>query len=307
MHYARHLRLIDMIARTGSIRRAADRLGIASSALNRRLQDFEHEMGVSLFERRPRGVRLTAAGEIVIQHIRNTLSDLDQAKSLIDGLQGVRRGAIRIAAIEALANGFLPEAIADFLSSHKQIEFKTAILGREEVVRAVIEFEADIGIVFNPGRDPLFKHVLEVEQSLFALVSSRHPLARREQVRLAECAEYPLALPDRSLGGRLLLDEFLASKALMLQPSLEANSFELMREYVRRSDAVCFQIGIGTLAAAVAGCRAVPIADRGLPKRKLVVGTLKDRVLPVAAAVFLESLCASLSGNAKPSAGGAKA
>ncbi len=306
MQYARHLRLIDMIARTGSIRRAADRLGIASSALNRRVQEFEREMGATLFERRPRGVRLTAAGEIVIAHIRSTLSDLERAKSMVDSLQGVRRGTIRIAAIEALANGFLPDAIAEFLSDHKQIEFKSAILGRDEVVRAVIEFDADIGIVFNPGRDPLFKHVLEIEQPLFALMSERHPLAKREQVRLADCADYPLALPDRSLGGRVLLEEYLASKALMLRPSLEANSFELMREYVRRSDAICFQIGIGTLSTAIAGCRAVPVADRGLPKRKLVVGVLRDRVLPVAAAVFLETICARLTGRAQKAEGAAR-
>lgn len=300
MHYARHLRLIDTIARLGSIRQAADRLRIAPSALNRRLQEFEREMGVSLFERQPRGVRLTAAGEIVITHIRSTLSDLERAKSLVDSLQGVRRGAVRIAAIEALASGFLPEAISQFLADHQQVEFKVIVLGREEVVRSVVEFEADIGIVFNFGREPRFKPVLEVDQTLFAIMSSRHPLAKREQVKLAECAEYPLALPDRSLGGRLLLDEFLANKSLLLRPALEANSFELMREFVRRSDAVCFQIGIGAFADGQGGgYRALPVSDRGLPKRKLVVGVLRNRVLPVAAAVFLENMCARLSAAAK--------
>ena len=285
-----------MIARTGSIRQAADRLGIASSALNRRLQEFEREMGVSLFERRPRGVRLTAAGEIVITHIRSTLSDLERAKSLIDGLQGVRRGAVRIAAIEALASGFLPEAISAFQAGHEQVEFKVSILGREEVVRAVVEFEADIGIVFNFGREPRFKPVLELDQTLFAIMSSRHPLAKRDQLKLAECAKYPLAMPDRSLGGRVLIDEYLANKSLLLRPALEANSFELMREFVRRSDAVCFQIGIGAFVDGHGGgYRAVPVSDRGLPKRKLVVGVLRDRVLPVAAAVFLEDICARLS------------
>jgi len=300
MNYARHLRLIDMIARTGSIRQAADRLGIASSALNRRLQDFEREMGVALFERLPRGVRLTAAGEVIITHIRATLSDLERTKSMVDGIQGVRRGAVRIAAIEALASGVLPEAISAFLAEHEQVEFKIQILGREEVVRAVVEFEADIGIVFNFGRDPRFKPVLEVEQTLFAIVADGHPLAGRESVRFAECLAFPLAIPDRSLGGRLLLDEFLAERAISLRPSLESNSFELMREFVHRSNAVCFQIGIGAPAAGTGhGHRAVPIADPGLPRRKLVVGVLRDRVLPVAAAVFLERICARLTGTAR--------
>lgn len=301
MNYARHLRLIDMIARTGSIRQAANRLGIASSALNRRLQDFEREMGVALFERLPRGVRLTAAGEVVITHIRATLSDLERTRSLVDGIQGVRRGTVRIAAIEALASGILPEAISAFLAEHEQVEFKTQVLGREEVVRAVVEFEADIGIVFNFGRDPRFKPVLEVEQTLFAIVASGHPFAAREWVRFAECLAFPLAIPDRSLGGRLLLDEFLAERAMSLRPALESNSFELMREFVHRSDAVCFQIGIGAPAEGTGqGHRAVPIAEPGLPRRKLVVGVLRDRVLPVAAAVFLERICARLTGTVRP-------
>ena len=70
MNHLRHLRYIDEIARCGSIRLAAERLHVAASAVNRRLLDIEDELGTPVFERLPRGMRLTAAGELFIQYVR---------------------------------------------------------------------------------------------------------------------------------------------------------------------------------------------------------------------------------------------
>lgn len=291
MNHSRHLRYIDEIARAGSIRRAADRLHVTSSALNRRLLDMEAELGVQLFERLPRGVRLTAAGEIVVGHIRRTLSDLERARSLIDDLRGLRRGTIRIAAIEALAHRMLPQSIAAFLRGHPLVTFKVQILGREEVVEAVLGYEADIGILFNPVALPAFQTLFEREQVLHAIVAHDHPLAGRDQLRIQDCLEYPLALADATLGGRLLLNEFLEQRGMRVSPVLEANSFEMMREFAKLAGGVCFQIGIGvTSGRAENGLIAIPVVERGFPRRNLVVGMLRDRVLPVASAMFCEDL-----------------
>lgn len=298
MNHVRYLRYIDEIARCGSIRRAADKLHVTSSALNRRLLDMEAELGVKLFERLPRGVRLSAAGEIVVAHIRRTLSDLDRARSLIDDLRGMRRGTIRIAAIEALAHRALPECIAAFLKRHPLVTFKVQILSREEVVNAVFTYEAEIGILFNPVAVPGFRTLFEREQVLHAIVAQDHPLAGRAQVRLQDCLEYPLAMADASLGGRLLMNEFLEQRGLQVSPVLEANSFELMREFAKRSGGVCFQIGIGVRSGHLDNeLMAIPVVEKGFPRRNLVVGTLRDRVLPVASALFCEDLRARLSGS----------
>ena len=86
-----------------SIAGAAEKLNVASSSINRQIIELEAELGTPLFERLPRRLRLTAAGEILINHIRQTLRDHDRARIRIAELGGVGRGTVRIAGIHAPA------------------------------------------------------------------------------------------------------------------------------------------------------------------------------------------------------------
>src|SRR5690348_17586115 len=81
--HAAVLRYFDQVARLGSIRRAAEALNVASSAVNRQILKLEEETGVVLFERLRTGVRLTAAGEVLLRHARETLIDYDRARAEI--------------------------------------------------------------------------------------------------------------------------------------------------------------------------------------------------------------------------------
>jgi len=113
----RHLRLlqyVDEVARAGSIRRAAERLNVTASAVNRRIMDLEEELDTELFERRPRGVRLTAAGETFLRYVRAQSADVERMRSQIEDLKGLRRGVVRIACSQALAPDFLPDEIAKY-------------------------------------------------------------------------------------------------------------------------------------------------------------------------------------------------
>ncbi|HZV21596.1 MAG TPA: LysR family transcriptional regulator, partial [Hyphomicrobiales bacterium] len=84
MRPPRILTYIDAVARHGSIRKAAEALHMASSALNRRILDLEEDLGCGLFERLPRGVRPTAAGELFIDYVRRAISDLETVTSRIE-------------------------------------------------------------------------------------------------------------------------------------------------------------------------------------------------------------------------------
>lgn len=299
MHHVRYLRYVDAVARAGSIRKAAERFNIVSSAVNRRILELEQEIGTPLFERLPRGVRLTPAGEIFVAYLRRALADVDRARSEIEDLQGLRRGVVRIAAIEGLAIHFLPGVITAFQREHPKIAFGIDICGRNEVVQRVKLFEADLGLVFNPPPDADLRHLAEIEQRLCAFVSADHPLASRPSVRLSECVEYPLAVPDRSLGGRVLLDEFMSKRSLKLQPSLESNSYELMRHFVLQTGGVYFQISTGAPQPNKRpGLVAVPLEERGLAGGKLVLCCERGRTLPVAAALVAEQMQAALESMA---------
>ena len=103
MRHLQTLRYVDAVARAGSIRRAAETLAITSTALNRRILALEEELGAPIFERLPHGVRLSTAGELLIRHIRDQLSDIERVKSQIADLSGVRRGRALITPVRCSA------------------------------------------------------------------------------------------------------------------------------------------------------------------------------------------------------------
>jgi DNA-binding transcriptional LysR family regulator len=292
MQHLRFLQYVDAVARCGSIRAAAEQLHIAASAVNRRIQDLEEELGTPIFERLPRGMRLTAAGELFVGYARRRSADLAQVRSQVEALRGLRRGLVTIAASQALAPVFLPRAIQEFHALRPGIAFDVKVLDQERAVQAVTDFQVDLGLIFNPPDLRGLRVLAQARQRTCAVVSPDHPLAGRTSVRLKDCLKYPLAMPDRSLSGRSVLDRLFESSSLQPNAPLVSNSYELMRGYARESGGVSFQIEIG--AALSAGAVAIPIDERSLPVGRLVLVALRGRVLPAGAAAFAESVATKL-------------
>lgn len=293
MNHLRFLKYVDEVARVGSIRQAAERLHIAPSAVNRRVQDLEQELGTPIFERLPRGVRLTAAGELFVAYIRSRSAQLDQVRSEIEDLQGLRRGSVKLVASQALAPAFLPKAVADFRSNHPLVEVQAGIGDHLQAVQALRNFEIDLALVFNLAPEADIERLAEFEQKLVATMHRDHPLAKRLALRIHECANYPLVLPVRDIGGRQLLDRFLARSSTKLRPVVESNSFEFMRGYLYHEQAISFQIAIGAVTDGGA-LVAREISDRDFPKGQLVLASLRGRQLPVIAHAFAEHIRSAL-------------
>src|SRR5215471_9358891 len=301
MKHLRILRYVDEVARTGSIRKAADHLNVTASAVNRRIMDLEEELGAPLFERRPRGVRLTAAGEVLVHYLREQDGEVARMKSQIEDLKGMRRGTVRIACSQALALDFLPRAIAEFRARHPLVAFDVKVLDHEQAMAALASYEVDIVLVFRPPFLPNFQPLMSIEQRIVAVMAATHPLANRPTVRLRDCAQYPVALPERSIGGRQLLDEVSARSGIAFKVAAESNSFELLRGLVTHAHMISFQIRIGTLPESnKLGLVARDIDDRDVPRANLVFGQLRARNLPIPAAVFAEKLVRALEAMRGP-------
>ena len=179
MKHLRILRYVDEVARAGSIRKAAEHLNVTASAVNRRIMDLEEELGAPLFERRPRGVRLTAAGEVFVHYLREQDGDVERMKSQIEDLKGLRRGTVRIACSQALALDFLPREIAEFRKRHPLVEFDVKVLDHEHAMAALAAYEVDLVLVFRPPFLANFQPLMWLEQRLVAVMSADHPLASR--------------------------------------------------------------------------------------------------------------------------------
>ena len=295
MRHLRILQYVDEVARSGSIRKAADQLNVTASAVNRRITDLEVELGAPLFERRPRGVRLTAAGEVFVNYLRHQNGEAERMKSQIEDLKGMRRGTVRIACSQALALEFLPRQIGEFRKRHPSVAFDVKVFDHEQAMAALAGYEVDLALVFRPPFLANFHPLMVLEQRIMAVMSVKHPLAGRRTVRLRDCAAYPVALPERSIGGRQLLEEVIARRRITFQIGAESNSFEMLRGLVLEANLISFQIDIGTVRPRnKLGLVARDIDDRDLPRANLVLGQLRSRNLPIPTAIFAERLVRAL-------------
>ncbi|MPZ55298.1 MAG: LysR family transcriptional regulator [Rhizobiales bacterium] len=297
MKHLRILRYVDEVARAGSIRKAADHLNVTASAVNRRIMDLEDELGAALFERRPRGVRLTSAGELFVHYLREQEGNVERMKSQVEDLKGLRRGTVRIACSQALALEFLPREIADFRRRYPNVSFEVKVFDHEQAMVALAAYDVDLVLVFRPPYLASFQPLMTLEQRLVAVMRSDHPLSRRRHLRLRDCAAYPVALAERSIGGRQLLEEIITRTGVSFQIAAESNSFEMLRGLVTYAGLISFQIRIGTLSRGRKyGLVARDIDDRDVPRANLVLGQLRARNLSVPAAVFAERLTRVLEG-----------
>jgi DNA-binding transcriptional LysR family regulator len=285
LHYA------EEVAKAGSVQGAARELSISASAIDRQILLLEAQLGVPLFERVPGGMRVTAAGEVIVVLARRWRSDLNRAWLEIKQLQGVSQGKLKLAAMDSHTNGFLPVFIARFGAAHPRIRLEVDIMSTDEAVAALAEGELDIAVAFNmkPQRD---LHVIwSTGLPLGCVLAPTHPLATRTQVSLKEAAAYPLAVQGRSLTIRRYLEARHAWLFSEGEPPVVSNSLQLVKKLVQSGSHVAITSELDAAPEIIAGLlRFVPIRDKDARPQTVGVAISARRPLPKIARVAAEFL-----------------
>ena len=230
MLHSRMLTYLDEVVRAGSIRKAAERLGIAASSINRQIIALETEYGVALFERLPRKLRLTVAGELLIGHVRQTLRDQAQMRSRLIDLQGQRRGLVRVATIGGLVPSVFPPLLSWMREHHPFVKLVVRAMPLDAVVGAVLSGEAELGLGYQLPTDPRLRMLARVPSRIGVVMAPDHPLAGLADISIADCLGYPMIIPDTSITiGALLADAFERS-SVQVDTVVETNSIELLRQ-----------------------------------------------------------------------------
>ncbi|MGQ2981466.1 MAG: LysR family transcriptional regulator [Polaromonas sp.] len=295
-HPPRSYVYLDTVARAGSIRKAAEILHVASTALNRKILELEAELGTPLFERLPRGVRLTAAGEVLVNTMRRGLSDLRSAVSQIEQLRGMVRGTVRIGCAESVSTDLVPSAIALYQQNHPGVQFRVLAGVTGQLLAALMADEVELVLVHDPEPSDDLRVIASLDQPLCAMMRPDHPLAGRQKIRLADCQKYTVALGDHSFGSRRLLDVLMARSRMSLKVALEASTVQMLKEFTRQTGAISFQFQIGTEQEVRKGeLVSIPLTDRSLSASQLVLAVRDGRALPVATLSFIQALVARLA------------
>lgn len=286
----RHLRLfqyIDTIAREGSVRRAAEKLYVTASALDRRLQDVEEEIGTQLFERHARGMRLTAAGELYINYARRHIAESERLKSEINRLRGTQQGRVTITVSPALVTSFIPNIVREYRVTHPGISISVKVAQHEAAIQDLLNYDADLAVIIAPPEHPDVLDLAVASQPILAAIDNSHPLSHEQVLRLSDCVNYPLALPSPGLTTRRLLDAALRKLQATIRISVETNSYEVLYSILRGTE----QIGFVLSAARLIGndndtIVYRPIKSRDIHPIPIICAQLRHRVLSVAAAQF---------------------
>jgi DNA-binding transcriptional LysR family regulator len=298
LHAPRLYVYLDAVARAGSIRKAAEQLHVASTALNRKILEAEEDLGTPLFERLPRGVRLTAAGEVMLSFVRRSLSELEVATSNIEQLQGLMRGVVRLGCAESVGTDIVPRIVAGWQARHPGVQFHIQVGGTQSLVASLLEDEVELVIAHDPPPQPQLKVLADMPQPLHVMMRPGHALAGRKSLRLADCEPFPVALGDATFGSRRLLDAHVARSRIRLRTVAESGSVETIKAFARHGDALCFQFEAGTRRDSALGeLASIPLTDAGLAGSRLQMAVRAGRSLPIAALTFAEALKGALFGG----------
>jgi DNA-binding transcriptional LysR family regulator len=226
-----NLRYFFESAKLGSMRAAADKLGIAVSSISRQIAQLEADLGVALIEHGRRTIKLTEAGELLLEYYGEQTAQREVLDQRLADLKGLRSGRIDLVIGEGFISQALSAVLSKFMSSHAGILMQVRVLASSnEVARLVVEDDAHLGLTFDAGSDPRARARVSIPQPLRAIMRPGHPLADRAQIRLADLVGQPVCLPEASLRTRQLIKLAEDRERISLQAGLTANSVSLLRD-----------------------------------------------------------------------------
>lgn len=272
-----------------SVREAARRLNVASSAVTRQVAQLEDALGISLFLRDGRRMRLSPAGEILFRHSRRLLAPMEAAVSEIELLRGVRAGAVRIAAAESVGLSFLPRLITEFGKRYPRLTIDLSIMSSNEVVQRLVEERVDIGFGFiaKPPRQVNIAYRRDVH--IGAVMTPGHPLAGHKTLTMQACLQHALAVAKPEISIREVIEPFLRGPGAMVPPMVEVNSIRMLVELALGGHYLSIMTPIGAQNE-IADSRLLfrPLADAGLPTNRFGILVRSGSALHLAPAIFFD-------------------
>ncbi|WP_176083741.1 LysR family transcriptional regulator [Martelella sp. HB161492] len=295
MLHSRMLRYLDEVVRAGSIRRAAERLNVSSSSINRQILALEEELGVPIFHRLPNGMRLTQTGELLIAHVRATLREHEKLQTQIDQIRGISGGEVRLASMGGLMGGVLPDVIRAFNRSHPRVTVTVRAMLAAEIAAALTAGEADLGLGYNLPDAPGVKVTGRFATRLGTVVARSHPLAAKGTVWLEDLMAYPAVLGDPSMTIYQLMVDAFRGAGLEFRPAFLANSNDFMREMVLDGETITFLSRIDVPETdQPSPLTYLPIRDKTLKSQTLILARREKGPVDAAVSVLEGEIGASL-------------
>ncbi|MCA1325933.1 LysR substrate-binding domain-containing protein [Herbaspirillum sp. alder98] len=256
------LRLFLHIVESGSITAGAARAHMALASASQRIRNMEDALGTALLERNRRGVCTTDAGRALAHHARMMGQQMDRLRDELGQYAHGLKGRIRLLCNTSAMTEFLPQALAAFLSAHPHTDIELEEKLSYEVVQAVTEGAADVGIIVDSTDSGPLQTFTFRPDHLVAVLPTRHPLARRKSLSFSELLDQDFV----GLSGDSALQQHLGGHATRagrpLQYRVRLRSFDgICRMVEQRVGVAVIPETAARTAASQLQIRMVPLAD----------------------------------------------
>ena len=249
--------------------KAAARLSMAQPALSRLIRGLEAAVGVSLFERSTRKVRLTAAGEAFAAECRLALGHVSRAVSAAQNAAEGHAGRLRVGYMDFAINGRLPQILQAFRARHPQVRVDLDYMPTAMQHAALLEGRIDIAFIIGELESPKVLNLLVEQDDFVALLPETHPLARQKTLRTADLANQPFVMGSE--------DTFSSFRARMFSVCHSAGFFPRIVQQASNTSGilglVAAGVGVTIFAGNIRNLRRAGVAVKPLSDARQIIPT----------------------------------
>ncbi|MCZ8517395.1 LysR family transcriptional regulator [Paenibacillus filicis] len=284
-------RVFYVIAKTGSLTKAAEELYITQPAVTQSLKQLEARLGGALFFRTSKGVKLTAEGEVLFKYIEQAYQFIVNGERKLAEMHQFLSGDIKIGAGDTLCKHFLLPYLKRFHEAYPNIKIGVTNRTTPETVKLLKEGAIDLGIVNLPVPQDKQLHVRESLTIRDGFVAgAKYGFLAEKPVSLEELSGYPLILLEKGSSSRAYFDAVALERGVAVKPEIELGSLDLLVEFARNGLGIACVIR-SFVENELASSDLVEVRlEPPLPPRSIGIVTLKDVPLSASSKKFLELL-----------------
>jgi DNA-binding transcriptional LysR family regulator len=227
-----HLRVFASVARHGNLTRAARELRVSQPAVSKQLGDLEQDVATALVDRLPRGVRLTAAGEILFVHAQRILQAEHSAQEELRELRSLGRGKLAVGASTTIGSYLVPSLFGELHRLHPGVQLDLEIANTAAIQSAVLDNRIDLGLIEGFVASELLSVETLAADEMVAIAAPAHPVLARAPLRATDLRDLAVLMRERGSGTREVVEAALATHGLELTPIMSLGSTEALKNAV---------------------------------------------------------------------------
>jgi LysR family transcriptional regulator, cyn operon transcriptional activator len=222
------LRYFLDLVHTQHLTQSADRLFVTPSTISHGLRLLEDELGVRLFDRIGRNLRLSESGMAFSAYAARSLQELEAGRMALADLSNLQTGSLTVGVIPTFLSSLIPRVAAQFTKTYPKVSISIEDLRADSIEKKLLDGQLDVGLAFHPAIRPEIESTILFSERLLAVFSKKHALCRQQRVTLKVLADHPLALLPTSFVTRRMIDAAFESVGVKPTISVQMESIDAL-------------------------------------------------------------------------------